>query len=153
MASEARALLVAVQALLDGIDGAPDYAFSFADAVTIGVPTPNRGAIPGAYLWIDRVDLTHSDELGSWRQQATIGIQARVPHTTATDPQERHLIGLDALDDIVTALRADRTVGGRVLDSDVTATAFDGGEAGLPGCVVVEVQMVAWWIATAHEGV
>lgn len=154
MASETRGIVARAAAVLAGITTAGGYVhdLSATGRVRIGIPLPGAGPTPCAWLWIDTLRAGYSEELGSWRQDLALGIHVRVPASNGST-DERQLIAVDALDDVVTALRGDRTLAGLVLDSVLVGSAFAGEEAGIPGCAIVEARYECWWIATRAEGV
>lgn len=152
MASDLRAILGALRTTIAGVTLTSGGSLSATGKVRIGRPTPADGASP-PMCWISEpsVKSERSAELGSYLRRATIDIELRVP-TATSDTDEHALAACDALDDLTTALQADPSVGGRVLDSGFTGTAFDGAEAGLAGVAVAFIQWEGWWISTSSEG-
>lgn len=155
MASDIRGIVGAVKTALAGINATGSYVhnLSATGRVRIGRPTLGDGtAPPSAWVAIGRLDSGQAPQLGRFRRDLVLDIEARAPATTL-DTEERELIGSDLLDDICTAIEADRTLGSRVLDVIVTGASFDGDEAGIPGCAVVLAQVSCYYHKNSGAGV
>jgi len=155
VASEIRGIVAALKAAIVGINGTGSYVHNLSGTGHVRVGTPPDGGgptPPAAWLWIDALRTGYSAELGGWRHDLALEIEIRVP-ASSSDTEERQLIATDALDDLVTALRATRTLGGLVLDSLLLGSSFDGEEAGIPGCSLVRARYECWWLSDSTEGV
>lgn len=157
MSSVAEQALDAVKARLAVPNGSSPYTYDLTatGTVRIGVPDPAQGGpVPAVYLWAGPLAIRYSEEMGSWHQELTLYVHARVPSSTS-DPEDRVKAGIRILDDLLLTLRADRDLGsGIVLDSpptDVNSWDLSGvfGMDGLSGC---KLTIKPWWIALSSEG-
>jgi hypothetical protein len=129
-ASAHRQVMTALETLCAAINGTGVYHFDFSgsDQVKIGLAsTARRMNKPTIYIGIRASSSVTGPELTRWTRTPTFVIEALVP--SSADPGEQVLDGLDAMDDIMRAIEADRSLGLQALgvrDVLVGATAFSG---------------------------
>lgn len=154
MASNVRAIIAAVKTRLALVNGSGSYVHDLSgnDRVKVGRPTPADGRYPCVWLAQGPLSSNHDADLTGYRREFVIDIEGRT--TASSDsPEERGLIAADLLDDIVTALEGDRTLGGTVLDITVDGMAVDGDEVGVAGVALMVAQLHCWWLVSEAEGV
>lgn len=147
-----RQITQAIVTAVGGVNGTGGYVhdLSAAGVVQVGVPTAGDGPVPAVWILPGEV-LSVPEEHTSYRRTAQWLVEARVP-ATSSDLDERTYIAYDLVDDICTALEADRTLGGRVLDLTITGVGTSGGESGAPGVPTAGFIIEAYWLAVTGEG-
>ena len=154
MASRSRQVLDAVRDALVTINGAGSYTHNLSgtDAVKIGRSRPEDTVLPAAWVAVATLRSEHGTGSGRYRRLLTVDIEARVSATSQTT-EERACTALDLLDDIVTALEANRTMGGLIYDLILEGVDIDGDEIGMSNVGIVYAQVVLWWEVASGVGV
>ena len=150
----AETALSAVVTLVALPNGAGDYWYDFSasGAVRIGIPDPSQaGPVPCVYVWPGEMGIAPSAEMGSWDQELMIQVWARVPSLTS-DPADRAKAGLRALNDLLLALRSNRSLSSAVLDAPASGSVWVGADFGLDGIEGCTLTLNPWWLALPTEG-
>ncbi len=146
MASRLRSILEAVKTAVQAVNGAGSYVhdLSATGVVQLGEPTIADGASgPRVWVWLDSLVGEDGPVLGERKRLAVIGIRADVPATSASHG-EQMLIACDVLNDITTALDADRGLSGTVLDLNVAGCPLAGQSLGLTGMATAILSVEAY---------
>lgn len=145
MASDARDIVTALANQIDNVSG---LTVVIGEPATVeSMPSP-----PWCYLVVDEIVSTDDHALGDFNRAMQITAIA-AGSATDLDAGEKTLRALDLLDDIIAAIEADVTLGGRAISTIVSGRAFVGqtlGGAELPG---VEAQIGVSWYAPRGQGV
>lgn len=153
MASKTRQVILAVKARLQTIAGGSyTYDLSGTDAVKGHRSRPEDSRLPAAWVSLGTLDSDDGPQLGGFRRDLVIDIEGRC-QPASQDPQERALAAADLLQDITTALEADRRLGGLILGMKVTGCTVDGDEVGMGSIGIVYCQCSVYWHARSGEGV
>lgn len=154
MGSKARTVLGALKAALQAADGTGGYVYDLSgtDAVRMERGRAENTRLPVVFMALEGLDGEGAPTLGEYRRTMVVAIEGRVSPESQT-PEERALAALDLLDDICTALEADRGLGNRVLDIVISGTTVDGDEVGLTNLGIVYAQATIHWDASSGEGV
>lgn len=152
MSSKSRAIVAAIKAQLATIDGTGDYVhnLSLPGRVKVGRP-PQQPTLPCVWIAVASLESSHGPQLGRYRRDLVLDIHARAKSADSTE--ERGMVALDLLDDILAALEVDRRLGGLVLDVIGTGMSLDGDEAQIPGCAVAVAQVGVYWHTPSARGV
>lgn len=154
MASKARAILGAVRTALAAVNGTGVYVHNLtgsADCIKGGRPLDTDFHYPACWVAAGPLTSTHGPQLGRYRRELVIDLQARA--AAPGTPDDRGLIAADLLNDITIALEQDRTLGGTVLDIIVEGMSIDGDEAGIPGVAIAMAVVKVYWHANSGAGV
>jgi hypothetical protein len=152
--SVAESALTAVAALLalPNATGSYVHDLSGTGVVRVGQPDPAQGGpAPAVWLWPGPMSIRYADEMGSWIHEFTLFVHARVPSATS-DPLDRAKAGIRLINDLLLALRTNRTLTSTVLDTPASGSAWDGAPFGLDGLVGCDLTLKPWWLATTAEG-
>lgn len=154
MASRTRSIIAAVKAKLAGINGAAGgYVHDLSQTGRVKVGRPGKSVtVPCAWVAIGTLESEHGPRLGRYKRTLLVDIEARTP-TSVDSAEERGLAAADLLDDIITALEADRRMGGLVLDLKVSGMSVNGDEIQIPGMAVAFGQLEVYWEAVSGAGV
>lgn len=153
MASRLRTILTSLKTLVQGINGAGGYVHNLSgnDQVFIGeLVRPER--YPAVAVYPLGQHGAHGLQLGRFKRTQNFQIQGWT-QAASDSPQERVLMACDLLDDVMTAIEADRTIGGNVYDLlFLEVSAFNGDEAGVPGFGVMVCTLQLWWHTNSGAG-
>ena len=147
-----RAILNQIKTQLADIDATGSYThdLSGTDQIKIGGKfSPDR--LPAAYLW--SISTTTSQTpgrtlLSKYSRTMTAQIEMWVGCNSA-DSEDIHLATLDAQNDVMLALEADRTLAGAIDDLEVNGTTYDGEAFDSPGLGVAVLQLRMLYSETA----
>lgn len=148
MSTTAETLLDAILTAVRSIDGSGDYANDLTDKVVEGAP-PADGALltlPCAFVDVGELHFGTGPELGRWEHTLTVELYGFVAGDGDT-PGKRVRAALGMLSDFLIALRAERSLGGYVLDVEVDGRALEGQGWGHTSVgVAVATVTVKWWV-------
>lgn len=158
MASLYRSVIGQVLTQIRAINGAGGgYTYDLSDAPTervlLGLP-PEEGSALSPQIFVHPAGLgsQHGHDLGGFRRTGTLQVVGFVGADSA-DSAERILAASDLLDDIVAAIEADRSLGGRVIDCVIgESAAFDGDQLGLDAMGMVTLTIEPYWRAQSGAG-
>lgn len=137
MGSTESSILDRIVTNLSAIDGTGsyDYDFSATDAVQIGM-TSEPNIVPAAYVFpmtLNTAQTPRRTPMNRYDRTFKIQIDVYVPATDST-PGLAIKAALNAQDDVMLALEADRSLGSTgVHDIEIEASAYDGAELNRPG--------------------
>lgn len=152
MSAAARTIMTQIRTQLAEIDGAGGYVHdvSATGRIVFGFPVSPDGP-PRIYIADLAIESSHDHNLGAYDRRLSCLLMAFVG--AASDSTEaRMLAALDMADDIATALEADRTLGGNVLDLIVNIQAIDGDELEYQGLGIAQVLLTGNYIAQSGVG-
>lgn len=153
MASNIRSIMGALRTKLQGINGSGGYVNNLSgdDQVLLGeYGHPPR--VPAVAVYPVGQLGTHGLQLGRYTRTMNFQIQGWVA-ATSDAPSERVMAACDLLDDVMTAIEADRKLSGTVRDLIFDqVTAFNGDEAGIPGFGVIVVNLQVTWNVNSGGG-
>jgi hypothetical protein len=153
MASTAQTAVARIVTDLQGITGGSyTYDLSGNDRVIVAAGLPVEGRDLLVVLTPRAIHTEHGYALGNYIRTMPVSLLARVYATTDT-PQARLYAGLDLVDDIATALEADRSLNGNVYDLKVSLETFDGDEYNLPGASLVAGTIEVYWDNPSGSGI
>lgn len=120
----------AMQTKIQAINGAGVYHYDFtgSDQVFIGIASHAvRPDKPTAFIALQATSSVTGEQLTRWTRTPTFVVEVIVP--SDEDPGKQQLDAMDAMDDIMRALEADRTLGltsSGVRDVLIGGTSFAG---------------------------
>jgi hypothetical protein len=146
VASKTRSILAAIKTALQAINGSGVYSYNLSstDQVQIGRPRPENTIFPSAWINIGSLQGISGDALINMKRTLVVELEGRVSPSAQT-AEERGLAATDLLDDLVTALESDQSLGGLVDNLEVSGIALDGDEVGLGSYGVAYAQVAVTW--------
>ena len=134
MAGEVQAVYDALVAMLESIDGTGSYTYDLSAAVERRRFTGQTTSVPRAYLSPSEPFCQYAvdgfAELGSYALTMQFDLVIAVSAGAANTPENKLSAAVLAVDDVLTAIQADRSLGQTALDVVPVLGSIDGAEVG-----------------------
>lgn len=140
--SRANTGTTAIVTALATINGTGSFSadLSGTGCVQVGTPDPEGGRLPVGWVAFLGSEVSRDADLGGYRTTYTWAAEVRVA-ADGSSLATRSAQGANLLEDVITVLTAEPTLGGAVLDIEVSGGTVSGDEAGVPGAVLVGVRI------------